>query len=147
MRDKEQRKAYREANKERIRAYDRAYRAGNRALSKAYRDENKEQINERKRACYEATRERVKSQRRMRAYGINDIRYNEILARQNNCCAICNTHKSELKKDLSVDHDHNTGKVRGLLCNNCNIGIGLLKDSSEVVHKAHLYLIHHQELT
>ena len=39
---------------------------------------------------------------------------------QYGCCAICGKHQSELKKALAVDHDHRTGKVRGLVCNMCN---------------------------
>ncbi|KKN26953.1 hypothetical protein LCGC14_0869490 [marine sediment metagenome] len=47
---------------------------------------------------------------------------------QNGECAICGTHSSELDQALSVDHDHSTGKVRGLLCNSCNLMLGLVKD-------------------
>ncbi len=42
--------------------------------------------------------------------------------------------------NFSVDHNHNTGKVRGLLCNNCNAGIGLFQDSIKILEKALLYL-------
>lgn len=52
--------------------------------------------------------------------------YNEMLTQQNGCCAICGRHQSEFKKSLGVDHNHITGKVRGLLCNNCNRSLGLL---------------------
>lgn len=55
-----------------------------------------------------------------RNYGISLAQYNEILVQQNSCCPICNKHRDEQKNDLSVDHDHETGKVRGLLCTNCN---------------------------
>jgi hypothetical protein len=58
-------------------------------------------------------------------YGITLIQYNEIFNSQNGCCKICGTHQSELKKALFVDHDHKTGKIRGLLCHQCNIGIGI----------------------
>jgi len=150
MRDNEQRKAYREANKDQINAKGRVYREANKekilAKGKAYREANNDQLNERKRALYNASREKRKAQRRTRTYGVDESQYNEMLARQSNCCAICNTHKSELKKELSVDHNHNTGKVRGLLCHSCNLGIGLLKDSPSVVFRAHVYLIHHQEV-
>lgn len=68
-------------------------------------------------------------------YRINEKTYNDLLIEQNNCCAICKTHDS-----LRVDHDHKTGVVRGLLCNNCNLGIGLLKDNIEIFNNAIDYL-------
>lgn len=46
--------------------------------------------------------------------------YNKLLTKQKHCCALCDTPRTSLKRDLSVDHCHITGKVRGLLCNNCN---------------------------
>lgn len=70
--------------------------------------------------------------------------YKNLLTAQNNKCAICNTDQSKLKKELAVDHNHNTGKVRGLLCNRCNSALGLLGDSKDTVIKAHEYLIRNQ---
>jgi hypothetical protein len=55
-------------------------------------------------------------------------------------CAICNVHEENVTKSLAIDHDHATGKVRGYLCNNCNRGIGLLKDSVEILSNAIKYL-------
>jgi hypothetical protein len=67
-------------------------------------------------------------------------RYLELLDLQNHCCAICGIHDDECKRQLSVDHDHNTGEVRGLLCDSCNGGIGKLKDSIDLLEKAINYL-------
>ncbi len=53
-------------------------------------------------------------------YGLNAVEYNRLFAIQSGRCAICGKHQSELKRRLDVDHDHETGKVRGLLCNYCN---------------------------
>lgn len=61
---------------------------------------------------------------------------------QNGLCAICFEPEAE-DQVLSVDHDHKTNKVRGLLCGNCNRGIGNLKDSALVVHSAFEYLARH----
>lgn len=46
--------------------------------------------------------------------------YDNILTKQNDCCAICKKHKSEFSKSLAIDHNHKTGKVRGALCYRCN---------------------------
>lgn len=57
-------------------------------------------------------------------YGITLPQYELILAAQNECCAICKKHRSNFKKALAVDHDHKTGKIRGLLCAVCNKFLG-----------------------
>ena len=82
-------------------------------------------------------------------YGLTESDYNEKLESQGLRCAICALHISDYKhatmKRFSVDHDHVTGKVRGLLCNRCNQGIGLLDDSALVCSNASLYLDIHSE--
>lgn len=55
-------------------------------------------------------------------------------------CAICGIHEENVTKSLAIDHDHTTGLVRGYLCNNCNRGIGLLKDDPNVLRNAIEYL-------
>lgn len=49
--------------------------------------------------------------------------YKELLSKQLNCCAICKKNRDEFKERLALDHDHKTGKVRGLLCRVCNTNI------------------------
>tara|TARA_R110001606_G_scaffold253963_1_gene401790 strand:+ start:411 stop:788 length:378 start_codon:yes stop_codon:yes gene_type:complete len=66
--------------------------------------------------------------------------YNVILNKQNNCCAICNKHESEIKTNLHVDHCHTTGKIRGLLCFGCNILLGKAKDNINTLNNAIDYL-------
>lgn len=56
----------------------------------------------------------------LRGYGLSTEDYENILAEQNYCCAICNKHHNCFKKRLAVDHDHRTGEIRGLLCTGCN---------------------------
>ena len=73
-------------------------------------------------------------------YGINQTQYLLMLIDQGSRCAICSTHTSDLKKILRVDHCHNTGKVRKLLCDLCNTGLGLFKESPERLIKAAEYL-------
>ena len=66
--------------------------------------------------------------------------YDLLLQAQGHRCACCGIHQSELKKVLHVDHDHETGKVRGLLCSNCNTGIGKLGDNAKGIRKALAYV-------
>lgn len=63
-----------------------------------------------------------------------------MFAAQAGCCAICGTHQDALKLTLAVDHNHDTGKVRGLLCNPCNAAIGRFKDSTSMLRAAIRYL-------
>lgn len=69
-------------------------------------------------------------------YGISQEYYEILYDHQKGACKIC----QEFTKLLHVDHDHNTGKIRGLLCSNCNRGLGLLGDSKEVLINAIKYL-------
>ena len=79
-------------------------------------------------------------------FGMTLEAYDQMLAAQNGVCAIC--RKPETAKDgyggvkrLSVDHNHETGKVRGLLCGRCNTGLGFFKDNPDVLAEATAYLV------
>jgi hypothetical protein len=73
-------------------------------------------------------------------YGITTVEYNNMFTAQNGKCAICGKHQSELTKTLAVDHDHKSSVVRGLLCQNCNAGIGFLNDDVDIIRAAADYL-------
>jgi hypothetical protein len=64
---------------------------------------------------------------------------------QNGRCAICGVFERELDRILCIDHDHKTGKLRGLLCHNCNAGIGLFNDDPSLCYQARMYLKRHKE--
>lgn len=89
---------------------------------------------------YRRTSEVSKKYKLKYFFNLEYDKYLEMLEKQNNCCAICNVNQDTLKKKLSVDHNHITGKVRGLLCEQCNFGIGNLKDSLELLKQAIKYL-------
>jgi len=63
-----------------------------------------------------------------------------MFAEQEGCCAICGKHQSEQKKRLEVDHCHETGHVRALLCTNCNTALGKFYDDPELLYRAADYL-------
>ncbi len=74
-------------------------------------------------------------------YGIGFFEYDAMLESQKGLCAICSLPPPDHhKKRLNIDHCHTSGRVRGLLCDACNRGIGLLKDSPDLMLKAISYL-------
>lgn len=74
----------------------------------------------------------------MKTYAISLEEYNKMLDIQNYRCAICKNRTRTAV--LNVDHDHITGKVRGLLCSRCNTGLGRFQDRWEIVNEAANYL-------
>lgn len=79
-----------------------------------------------------------------REFGIDIAEYERLIKEQNNKCAICGELESGRNTNLSVDHCHKTNKIRGLLCNTCNTGIGLLNDCPKTLQSAIQYLNKHQ---
>ena len=80
-------------------------------------------------------------------YKITEQKYFEILEKQIGLCAICGSDSPGRKgsKNFTVDHDHTTMEVRGLLCHPCNVMLGLAKDNIEVLEMAIKYLKHYKE--
>lgn len=87
------------------------------------------------------TDEYKKNSKLLLRYGITLEEYNKIFEIQNGCCTICGIHQNQLTRNLAVDHNHKTGTVRGLLCTKCNIGIGKLQESVEILKKSIEYII------
>lgn len=81
-------------------------------------------------------------------YGITIEQYNDLLKKQNNKCAICDKEETRIIsgkiRDLSVDHNHVTNKVRELLCYKCNWALGVLEDNIEILEAMKNYLIKHR---
>jgi len=78
-----------------------------------------------------------------RKYGITLEDYDAMLEKQGGCCAICKSETSKRNDYFMVDHDHETGAVRGLLCSPCNSAIGLLGDNISTLQNAINYLSTH----
>ena len=92
---------------------------------------------------YQENKELVKYRNRvttLKEYNLTIEQYNKIFADQDGRCAICGIHNSELAHSLSVDHCHETKKVRGLLCICCNTALGKFRDSPDLLNKAIKYL-------
>lgn len=77
---------------------------------------------------------------RKRRYGISAEEYDALSIRQKGACAICGGPPVKNRKSLSVDHCHETGRIRGLLCGRCNTGLGMFKDLPALLEKALQYL-------
>lgn len=75
----------------------------------------------------------------LQKFGLTPAEYEAQLVRQGSVCACCGSPPAA-KRRLAVDHDHKTGRLRGLLCHRCNLGIGSLGDSIEGVERALAYL-------
>lgn len=76
-------------------------------------------------------------------FGITLLDYNAMLKSQLHACAICGRSNGLDKRQLSVDHCHTTGSIRGLLCDNCNHILGKAKDDTAVLRAAITYLDNH----
>ena len=130
----------------------------NREHVKAYRDATKDKGNARRRELYAQEEDRRISARqkalewsranpekrkaqRLRDYKISAEDFESMLEKQGGKCAICGYSSQEkLNFFPLIDHCHKTGKVRGILCLNCNHGLGQFKDSKERLARAILYL-------
>jgi hypothetical protein len=73
-------------------------------------------------------------------YGLTPEEYGALLEAQDNRCAICRTDTPNGKGSWHVDHNHATGQIRGLLCNDCNLGLGKFADDSDRLRAAIAYL-------
>jgi hypothetical protein len=80
-----------------------------------------------------ANPERNKDNLLKRLYGLSLDQYKEMFNNQGGRCCICKIDASELNRGLFVDHDHVTGKVRGLLCHRCNVVLGFIKENDGLI--------------
>jgi hypothetical protein len=88
----------------------------------------------------EKLKQRDKLYNLKRKFNMGLEEYNTLLSQQEGHCATCDKTKSSNGKSLAVDHCHVTGKIRGLLCNECNTSLGLLKESVDVLNNLICYL-------
>lgn len=83
----------------------------------------------------------------LKTYGISRSKVEEMLKSQNGKCRVCYIELvlgGRTKNSACVDHDHTTGKVRGILCNHCNRGLGMFFDNQLLLYKAIEYLKEHE---
>lgn len=91
------------------------------------------------RVKYRAVRANFEREARLRQYGLTLMDFTQMCLAQDGVCAIC--HEEPISEGpLHIDHDHITGKVRGLLCENCNRGLGMFRDNPHLLARAADYL-------
>lgn len=121
------------------RGYETADREKYNAQVKRNRDKRRESIREKNREWLASDADRAKGYA-LAKYGITLDDYNRMLAEQGGGCAICGSETNKNGKALFVDHCHDTGRVRGILCYKCNTGLGSFKDDAGLLEKAFRYL-------
>lgn len=97
----------------------------------------------RQRPGYEEYMRPFRRKNLLQRYGITQEDYEALFAQQGGRCAICFSEKSNNGKGdlyLDVDHCHTSGKVRGLLCRNCNVTVGVVEKKAELIKLIHAYL-------
>lgn len=111
--------------------------------SREARREYVRQYNARWRRANPETARRIKLKARLKnEFGLSIEQFDAMLAAQNGVCAICK--RPDPTRQLSVDHDHKTGRVRQLLCNRCNPALGYVQDDVEILKSMIVYLERHK---
>jgi len=112
-----------------------------RVYNKQHHQKYRDSILESQKKYYRRNKERFRDYDMRIRYGITLEQYNELAVIQNNKCAICGIHQKELSKALHIDHNHNSGKIRGLLCDKCNRLLGYAIENIDTLNAAIEYLI------
>lgn len=127
-------------------------KACNNAKQTKYRREYPEKVRISKKRAYskwkknqtEADRKKKRKYHRTHKlktkYGITLAQFNWLLEKQKFLCAICSKKIDPDSRQTAIDHDHETGEIRGILCRSCNRGLGLLGDTKQSIKEAHNYL-------
>lgn len=143
--------------------------AANSAAEKASYQRRRDKLLAQKRAAYRAAPEKFRAisrdfrkrtgktytdpekrrwQRMLSRYGLTPRAYHAMLESQNHCCALCFRPVVDRSPELAlvpnIDHDHETGKTRELLCMHCNNGLGAFRDNIEVMSRAIEYIARHR---
>ena len=127
--ERDQHKEWVELNPEKIAAIDKKYNETHPGVQNAKHKEWMKQHPE-----------VVNAKRLKKRYGLSMDQYRSLFVAQNDSCAICKRNKTINELGLHVDHNHNSGKVRGLLCPSCNQALGLLQDNPELCRLAAIYI-------
>ena len=146
---KEYKKMWYQMNKERIKTKFKEYYLNHKGeisnYYKKYYINHKNELSTYRKDYYykhkEKEKVKMKKYRLKKQYELTISDFNNLLLAQNMRCAICNQPLDlQNPNKVHIDHDHKTGKVRGVLCRDCNLAIGYLKDNPEYTKRATEYL-------
>jgi hypothetical protein len=142
---KEYQKQYRLKNKDKKISYNEKYYINNKEKFRlsALKYGRTKKGKEYKKEYFNKNKERIRNNTLKNKFSITLVQYNEMFEKQGGLCAICKQKQEQISlryKNLAVDHNHKTGKIRGLLCSKCNKAIGLLNDDFSIVEAALNYL-------
>ena len=114
------------------------------AYRKEYEAENRDELNRKRREYRKKNPDITGGPWYRQKYSLSLEEYQKLLDEQHSCCRLCGKPSWECRRRLVVDHDHKTGKVRGLLCTTCNILVGFIeKKGREAVDAAFEYVKHY----
>ena len=138
---REYHKKWRAANPEKVKEYQRRHKF----YGQQWRKDNPEKVRAYARkgsakyrsANIETVRKRDLFYYKKGKYGITETQYHEMVVAQAGRCPICG---DEFKKTPHIDHDHDSGEVRALLCGRCNVGIAMLRHDPQIIQQAGAYL-------
>ena len=110
---------------------------------KKWRTNNPEKAKEADRRWRVNNPDKLRNKHLKRKFGITLEQFNLMFDSQKGRCQICDKHEEE--KLLAVDHNHRTGMVRGLLCNNCNLSLGLINEDIKILQNMIKYIQNYVE--
>lgn len=141
---REESKAYRDLHREEIKESQRLWRIANSALikerAKKFREVHAEEIRARSRLSYYRNRDRAKDTQLKKVYGISLVELEEMWESQDGKCSICEGSLAKRSGGYAIDHNHSSGKVRGLICSRCNFALGLVLESETTLLRLIEYL-------
>ena len=111
------------------------------SYNKVWKKNNPDKIKDYKSRMYNIDNGKSAINKMKYTHGIGIEEYNVMHKGQEGRCAICGSRKASKFGRLYIDHCHGTGKIRGLLCRNCNAGLGMFKDDPEIIMEAATYLL------
>jgi len=148
----ERKRRYREANKEKLKEYNNRYYLQKTIDKRINKKEEEKKVDKNSQEQPQKEKQnkpldstdwysaRVKKKHLMKTYGITLDEHKALFDKQKGRCWICQVRDIDLTFSLCVDHDHKSGVVRGLLCTNCNRGLGFFKDDEMLLSRAAEYL-------
>lgn len=130
-------KRYKQSNPDKVKQWNKEHDIRHPDVVKARRARNHQRH-------YHERKGRIREGFLKRTYGITTAEYEALVTKQNGLCAICNQPPARDLR-LAIDHDHTTGKIRALLCNDCNLILGQIENNMDLLPTMFDYLDTHYD--